>query len=95
MFSWNLLFIYLCQKFDRLLNVIHPDEVVLIKIVDLEGVVQLCLTRCSLAQGGEEKEEFVETFQTFEFLTSIYAWLNMKLQINGSVVWNGDTKSKA
>ena len=58
---------YLCQQFDCLLNVVHPDEVVLVKVVDLEGVVQLRLSWCSLAQGGEEKEEFVETFHTLSF----------------------------
>ena len=58
---------YLCQQFDCLLNVVHPNEVVLVKVVDLEGVVQLRLSWCSLAQGGEEKEEFVETFRTLSF----------------------------
>ena len=54
---------YLCQQFDRLLNVVDPNEVVLVKVVDLERVVKLRLSWCSLAQGGEEKEEFVETFR--------------------------------
>ena len=51
----------LCQQFDCLLDVVDPDEVVLVEVVDLEGVVELCLSRRSLAQGGEEKEELVET----------------------------------
>ena len=58
---------YLCQQFHCLLNVVDPNEVVLVKVVDLERVVKLCLSWRSLAQGGEEKEEFVETFHTLSF----------------------------
>ena len=53
---------YLCQQFHRLFNVVDPNEVVLVKVVDLERVVKLRLSWGSLAQRGEEKEEFVKTF---------------------------------
>ena len=58
---------HLRQQFDCLLNVVDPDEVVLVEVVDLEGVVQLRFSWCSLAQGGEEEEELVETFSTLSF----------------------------
>ena len=72
---------HLRQQFDCLLNVVDPDEVVLVKVVDLEGVVQLRLSWCSLAQGGEEKEELVETFSTLSFHPAQHpvAWLSLNV----------------